>query len=53
VCAQLGYTFICNWNVLHYDESHYNIVATETALGHVTIHIEEPVENGKLHLEYL
>lgn len=46
----LGYTLICNWNVLHYNESHCNIVATETALNHVITHIEEPVQNGEVTL---
>lgn len=48
VCALLGNTLICNWNVLHYNESHCNIVTTETALDHVFTHIEEPDENGEV-----
>lgn len=50
VYALLGYTLICNWNMLHYNESHCNIVATETALDHVITHIEELVENGEVTL---
>ena len=36
--------------MLHYNESHCNIVATETALDHVITHIEELVENGEVTL---
>jgi hypothetical protein len=36
--------------MLHYNESHCNIVATETALDHVITHIEEPAENGEVTL---
>jgi hypothetical protein len=50
VCAVLGYTLICKWNVLHYNESHCNLVATETALDHVITHIEKSVENGEVTL---
>lgn len=50
VCALLGYTLISNWNVLHYNESHCNIMATETAMDHVITHIEEPYENGEVTL---
>jgi hypothetical protein len=48
VCAVLGYTLICKWNVLPYNESHCNLVATETALDRVIIHIEKSVENGEV-----
>lgn len=37
VCRVWKY-FDCSWNVLHYNESHCNIVATETALDHVIAH---------------
>jgi hypothetical protein len=36
--------------VLHYNESHCNIVPTETALDHVITHVEKPVENGEVIL---
>jgi len=48
VYALLGYTLICNWNVLHYNESHCNILTTETALDCVITHMEEPAENGEV-----
>jgi len=49
VCPVWKY-FDCSWNVLHYNESHCNIVATETALDHVIAHTEEPDENGEVTL---
>ena len=36
--------------MLHYNESHCNLVATETVLDHVITHTEKSVENGAVTL---